>query len=164
MKKYDLLINLLEKENDLLALFKVKGQYFWYILEKPYFYLDYGDTDIYGEDYRFSIITLDQHTVEKFISLTEDFRIDIDYLRNTFKDFHELIEQGGYIGFLLPNVYLDFDSHCAHFCITELLFISLLPADWTASWNCVFFTDIIPDSQKYWVIDGVDWSTKIKFY
>jgi hypothetical protein len=153
---------------DIIALVKYKDKYTWYLQEKEYWVLDYnkwkrafdslGDDDtIYGEDLRDDFPVLDSDNWPSYEKVIKDYVV-------TKEQLSEMIGESLPIGSwdekgeLFPSLFVDFDKKELFSLFPEpLSFEDFVPDNWVGKYDN--FYELIPATEKYWILDGVDLPT-----
>lgn len=155
------MLNQIEPVLDIVVLTKYKDNYLWFISEREFWYLDYRkyshEFDPTDNDFkdRFDVAVLDEHSFEDFLLRTEEFKFEVTVLKDDFKKLLPLTDWDSSFH-LFPALFVDFDQKKLFSVYQESIsFENYIP---TSNWIGVYedFYKLIPEEEKYWILDGVD--------
>jgi hypothetical protein len=110
---------------------------------------------------RFDIPIVDQDNADDFLALMAEFGRDRDGLEAELAALGEDAQSWWDIAALMPVLWVDFDERCAYSLFGEGVELeNYVPAGWTGRFEN--FYGLIPEAQRYWVIDGVDQVERFK--
>lgn len=115
------------------------------------------------EDYqdRFDMPVVDRDEADDFLALMAQFGRDRDDLEAELRGLAEPAESWWDVAPLMPVFLVDFDTRTAHSLFGEGVALeNYVPAGWTGTFGN--FYPLIPDSERYWVVDGVDQVERFK--
>jgi hypothetical protein len=151
---------------DIIVLVKFNNRYTWYLSDKEYWVLDYkkwdsifdslGDDDtIYGEHLRDDFQVLDSDNWPSYEKVIKDYLVTKEQLSEMITE-NLPIEHWDEKGELFPSLFINFDKKELLSLFPEpLLFEDLVPDNWVGKYDN--FYELIPATEKYWVINGVDY-------
>lgn len=157
--------------NVIIVLTLYQGIYRWFVSVKEEWIMDFvvykigkphkfpnGFPD---EDYsyRYNIPILDEQTFEKFMRAAEEDIVTIEELKELLFVYSPIIWAEH--EHLFPSLFVNFDEKILHYRFPEYTSFDLYtPLHWRGKyWQpySLDFFELIPSSQKYWIIDGVDY-------
>jgi hypothetical protein len=151
---------------DIIVLVKFDNEYSWYVSDKDYWVLDYdkwGELFISKDEIETSSVRKDFPIVDatnwiEYKKIINDWLVSLDQLNQMILGnlpIHSWDEKGE----LFPSLFVDFDQRKLYSLFSESLTLeSLVPDNWIGKYDD--FYNLIPQSQKYWIIDGVDYFPK----
>jgi hypothetical protein len=150
---------------DIIVLVKFNDKYTWYLQEKEYWVLDYNkwesifeslgeDDTIYGEDLRDDFPVLDSDNWLSYERVIKDYLVTKEQLSEMISE-NLPIESWAEKGELFPSLFINFDKKELFSLFPEpLAFEKFVPDNWVGKYED--FHLLIPDTEKYWIINGVD--------
>jgi hypothetical protein len=119
--------------------------------------------EVPDDDYaaRFGIPIVDDDTVDDFLALMAEFGRLREDLEAELGARSESARSWWDIAELMPVFFVDFDARCAYSVYGENLELEkYVPAGWTGKFEN--FYGLIPEEQRYWVLDGIDQVERFK--
>ncbi|WP_205511888.1 hypothetical protein [Longitalea arenae] len=151
---------------DIIVLVKFKEKYSWYLSDKEYWVLDYnkwesifeslGDDNTEYEDHlRDNFQVLDTENWPSFEKVIKGYLVTKEQLSDMIIK-NMPIESWETKGHLFPSLFIDFDKKVLFSFFPEYLtFEEFVPDMWVGKYEN--FYELIPDTEKYWVVNGVDY-------
>ena len=148
---------------DIIVLVKCQNKYSWYLSDKEFWVLDYNKwASKFGSDEKmsennprngFSVLDSDNW------ALFENVIVDNLVTRNQLKEMILMnlpLLSWDEKGHLFPSLFINFDTKELFSVFPEYLaFENFIPENWVGKFDD--FYSLIPDLEKYWIIDGVDY-------
>lgn len=147
--------------NNIVVLVRIDGMYTWFLNEKTIWVMDYvswgkmfgGDIQLPPE--RKDVPILTKETWEIFKNLHRDAIVSVDQLKELVIS-NLPIDSWEEKGELFPSLYLNFDDEVLYSVYPEYpLFDKYVSPGWKGNYGD--FYELIPESEKYWVVDGIDY-------
>ena len=151
---------------DIIVLVKFDNEYSWYLSDKDYWVLDYdkwGKLFISKDEIETSSVRKDFPVVNtanwiQYKKIINDWLVGLDQLNQMILG-NLPIDSWDEKGELFPSLFVDFDQRKLYSLFAESLTLeSFVPDKWIGEYND--FYNLIPQSQKYWIIDGIDYFPK----
>ncbi|GAA3954470.1 hypothetical protein GO495_31425 [Chitinophaga oryziterrae] len=149
--------------DDIIVLIRYDNEYFWYLSEKTIWVMNYTKwMEIF---YPFSnkkatiperegLDILNRDNWLEFKERNVELATNREELRRLI-EFNLPITSWDEKGELFPALFLDFDKNILYSLFPEsLAFERYVPEYWTGLYED--FYSLIPDAEKYWIIEGVD--------
>lgn len=150
----------IEPPIDIVVCTKHNASYVWFISDREYWFLDYEkfckSFDPLDTDYstRFDIGILDESSFEVFMKKASSYICTTAVLEEGFGKYIPLSDWDT-CSHLFPSIFIDFDSKKLYSVYQESMsFENYVPKKWEGFYED--FYEIIPQHEKYWVIDGKD--------
>ena len=109
---------------------------------------------------RSGIATVDQDTVEEFLSAPVIHKLKLQFLRQALLERYPNAQSWWDVGFLFPIAFIDFDNkRFAAFYHNGPRLESYVPAGWTGElvdFANSYSEDVFPAKDKFWIVDGRD--------
>jgi hypothetical protein len=104
---------------------------------------------------RENILILDEKTVSIFLPRIENFRVNHHILQNMLREKLPIFRWDEVSEFF-PSLFVNFD-HCELWTVFPELtsFENYVPQNWLGQYED--FYELVPSSEKYWIIDGHDY-------
>ena len=143
-----------------------QGEWQWYVTDKELWFLDlvklsnafkskgYDMDDDNSE--RFGIRFLNEQTAELFLSHIQEYKVEVDDLRQKVLETCSSSEKCDCILDMCPVLHIDFDNRILFSMYPEpASYEDYVPDGWVGKFYD--FTNKIPNKQKYWLINGEDY-------
>ena len=156
-----------------VAVARHQGAIYWLLLEGENLILDwkkrrdefiaascpYPDLDMVASQ-RAGIVVLDQNTAEEFLTVAENHKFGIEFLRQALLERFLSAQSWWDVGFLFPIAFIDFDNkRFAGFYHTGPRLERYVPDGWVGEFvdfANTYSEDIFPAVDKFWIVDGRD--------
>lgn len=143
------------------------SQWQWYIGKTDEWILDQvklaqesgiSEPDFENFSHRYSIGIVNEETADQFFEAIKEQRVDAKMLSTLFIDrFTDPDNDLGITPELWPALLVDFDRKILKSQFSEpVAFEIYVPGDWIGSFTD--FLEDVPQSQRYWIIEGHDYS------
>ena len=153
--------------DDIIVLIKYDNEYFWYLSEKTIWVMNYIQWMRIFHTSSENLITIPER--KGLDILTRDNWLEFKKrnvkLETSTHELRTLIESNFPItswdekGELFPSLFLDFDMNILYSLFPEsLAFERFIPENWIGVYED--FYPLIPTTEKYWIIEGVDYFPK----
>jgi len=149
------------REHDtIIVLVKYQGTYTWCVTPHEYWFMDlakykseFGEDDPDYSD-RFDIPVLSETTAGCFLDQISGYVLTKEEMQDTILALQPL-KYWGKAAHLFPTLFVDFDDRQLYSVYGEIAaFENYVPFGWEGSYQD--FYALIPDQEKYWIIDGLD--------
>lgn len=151
----------IEPITDIIVAVKKDKGYKWYISYREIWLLDYAkychafDPNDDNYEDRFDIGVLDETSFESFRIKAAKYEFNVDVLRKEFQTFLPLKDWDSSFH-LFPALFINFDDKVLYSVYQESIsFENYVPSGWTGFYED--FYEMIPNDEKYWLINGVDY-------
>lgn len=147
------------------------GRWQWYVTGHDFWVLDQGKlrgfdasehavSNLDSSEGRFAIEVVNQDTLAQFLRFIESFKASTEELRAQFLAEERDGKLGGDDWYkFIPSLLVDFDSRRLLSLYPEpYSFEDYVPAGWTGIYED--FLPLVPVSERYWVIEGVNYFEK----
>ena len=144
-----------------IVVVKWQGQFDWYcsmkedwILNQKSYSQALGIENYLCSD-RYGICILSEATIQEFKKQHQMLLLDLPTLADWFSQNLPLrsYDQDSR---LFPTLFIDFDERSLYSVYGEsFVFETYVPKGWNA--QTVFFADLLPPEQRYWIHGGKDW-------
>ena len=148
-----------------------QGEWQWYVTDRDLWFLDlnklreafakkgYYTMNTNDDSERFGIKVLNEKTAKIFLKNIHEYRVETNDLRKKIVEDYLFFEDPNYILDMCPALMVDFDKKILISLFPEpASYEYYVPDGWMGKYED--FTVMIPDEQKYWIINGEDFFKK----
>lgn len=145
---------------------RYNGNFFWYVSDRELWFLDYTilESNLVSYGYNIEEISFDskrrdtkilvKENAEKFLNQMVEFEVSSTDLQFYLLESVNELDDSWYYDFQ-PSLFIDFDNNSLYSQYSESeSFENYVPLGWTGMFYN--FWDLIPESQRFWMCNGVN--------